>query len=55
MALKPKGQQITIKEQIIEDAASGLTLVFEKSRAGWSSPKTAKLPRKPLDNVGPGL
>ena len=34
MALKPDGGQITIKEQIIDDLASGLTLQFEKAPDG---------------------
>jgi hypothetical protein len=29
MPVKPNGAQCTIKEQIIEDPASGLTLLFE--------------------------
>lgn len=30
MALKPDGQPVGIKEQIIEDRVSGLTLLFER-------------------------
>ncbi|KKL89683.1 hypothetical protein LCGC14_1912160, partial [marine sediment metagenome] len=34
MALKPGGGQVTIREQIVEDLPSGLTLLFEKMPSG---------------------
>lgn len=39
MAEKPDGGTITIREQIIEDLPSGLTLVFEKMSNGLSKLK----------------
>ncbi len=36
MPLKPDGKGMVIKEQIIEDAPSGLTFAFEKSPSGLS-------------------
>ena len=34
MALKPNGEQIIIREQIVKDLPSGLTLVFERMPSG---------------------
>ncbi len=39
MTLKPDGKQLTIREQIIEDAPSGLTFMFEKLPSGLSKLK----------------
>lgn len=36
MAIKPKGEMVHIKEQIIEDLVSGLTFLFEKCTDGGS-------------------
>jgi hypothetical protein len=34
MALKPDGREIVIREQMIEDLPSGLTLMFERMPSG---------------------